>query len=140
MFLPMSVAIVATTVLVAADEVPRLNVEPSCRVEVSRTVPNGDMEVCLENERSAREQLVWEWTQFTPADKTHCLRLSTLGGEPSYTDLLTCLELERDARNLREKDRGTAERQIQGNQMQRNQEQGNQGQADQAPEHQRQGH
>jgi hypothetical protein len=112
MFLPMSTAILATTVLVAADEVPRLNVEPSCRVEVSKTIPNGDMEVCMENERSAREQLVREWTQFTPADKAYCLRLSTLGGEPSYTDLLTCLELERDARNLREKDRGTTEGQV----------------------------
>jgi hypothetical protein len=130
MFLPMSAAIFAGTVLVAVDEVPNWNVEPSCRVEVSKTVPNGDMEVCMENERSARAELVKEWAQFTPADKAHCLRLSSLGGEPSYTDLLTCLELERDARNLREKERGTAERQMQRNQMQGNQ----------APEQQTQGH
>jgi hypothetical protein len=58
-----------------------------------------------------------------------------LGGEPSYTDLLTCLELERDARILREKDRGTAERQMQGNQLH-----GNRVQENQAPEQQMQGH
>jgi hypothetical protein len=48
--------------------------------------------------------------QFTSADKSHCLRLATLGGEPSYADLLTCLELERDARNLREKEGNAAGR------------------------------
>lgn len=112
MFFPMKAAIFASAVLVAADQVPSWNVEPSCRLEASRAVPTRDMEVCMENERSAREQLVKEWEEFASADKSHCLRLSTLGGEPSYTDLLTCLELERDARNLREKDRGTAERQV----------------------------
>jgi hypothetical protein len=104
MFPPMSAAIFAATVLVAADPVPNWNVEPSCRLLVNRTVPVGDMEICMNIERAARDQLAKEWEQFTPADKSHCLRLSTLGGEPSYTDLLTCLELERDARNLREKE------------------------------------
>ena len=31
----------------------------------------------------------------------------TIGGDPIYTELLTCLELQRDARMLREKERAT---------------------------------
>ena len=108
MFPRMSAAVLAATVFVAVDQVPNWNVAPSCRVAVSKTSPVGDMEVCMSNEQAARDQLAKEWEQFTPADKAHCLRLATLGGEPSYTDLLTCLELERDARALREKGGGTA--------------------------------
>jgi hypothetical protein len=108
MFPRMSAVVLAATVFVAVDQVPNWNVAPSCRVAVSKTIPLGDMEVCMSNEQAARDQLAKEWEQFTPADKAHCLRLATLGGEPSYTDLLTCLELERDARALREKDGGTA--------------------------------
>jgi hypothetical protein len=78
-FVPMSAAIFTGTVLVAVDEVPNQNVEPSCRVEVSKTVTDDDMEVCMENERSARAQLVREWAQFTPADKAHSLWLSSWG-------------------------------------------------------------
>jgi hypothetical protein len=104
MFPAMSTAILVATVLVADDKVPSWNVEPSCRVEVNRTIPLGDVQVCMENERAARDQLAKEWEQFASADKSHCLRLSMLGGEPSYTDLLTCLELQRDARMLREKE------------------------------------
>ena len=38
---------------------------------------------------------------FAADDRALCLRRATLGGVPTYTDLLTCLELERDARNVR---------------------------------------
>jgi hypothetical protein len=109
MFPLMSTAIFAVTVLVAGDPVPSWNIEPSCRVEMSKTIPAGDMQVCMDDERAARDQLTKEWEQFASADKAHCLRLSTLGGEPSYADLLTCLELQRDARTLREKEGKAAE-------------------------------
>jgi hypothetical protein len=42
-----------------------------------------------------------------PADKAYCQRLATTGGDPTYTELLTCLELRREARMLREKEEET---------------------------------
>jgi hypothetical protein len=111
MFPPMSATIVAATIFVAADQVPNWNVEPSCRLQVGKTTLISDMKVCMDHEREARAQLVREWNQFAAADKAHCLRLSSLGGEPSYADLVTCLELQRDARNLREKEGATVESQ-----------------------------
>src|SRR6202047_4247638 len=97
MFPRMSAAVLAATVFVAVDQVPNWNVAPSCRVAVSKTIPLGDMEVCMSNERAARDQLVKEWEKFTPADKAHCLRLATLGGEPSYTEFITYLVVGRGA-------------------------------------------
>jgi hypothetical protein len=61
-------------------------------------------------EREAREQLVKQWSQFSAADRAYCQELHKVGGDTTYTELLTCLELQRDARNLREKERGTVGR------------------------------
>ncbi len=106
MFLPFDVTVLSAFVLVAADRIPTFNVEPFCRVVASRAAPVGDASICMRKEMEARDQLAREWTQFVPADKAHCVQLSTIGGDPTYTALLTCLELQRDARNLREKERG----------------------------------
>jgi len=39
-----------------------------------------------------------DWTRFPPADRASCLKSTGITG--SYTDLLTCLEIKRDARQL----------------------------------------
>jgi hypothetical protein len=96
---------IATIILVSADRVPNFNVEPVCRDVASRVAPiGGTMEACMRDEQTARDQMVREWPQFAPADKSHCLQLSTLGGNPTYTELLTCLELAREARNAKDTD------------------------------------
>jgi hypothetical protein len=64
MFPRMSAAIFAATVFVAADPVPNWNVEPSCHLVVNRTVPVGDMEICMNHERAARDQLAKEWSSL----------------------------------------------------------------------------
>jgi hypothetical protein len=95
----------AHLVIAVADPVPRLNVEPSCRAAASGSIGiKQDKNVCLEDENTAREQIVKEWSQFAPADRTSCTRLSNTGGTPTYTELLTCLEMARDARKLPKED------------------------------------
>ena len=106
MFPPFDVTLLSAFVWAAADRVPNFNVEPFCRAVAARASPVGDAGVCVRKEMEARDQLVSEWTQFDPADKAHCVRLSSIGGDPTYTGLLTCLELQRDARRLREKEGG----------------------------------
>lgn len=101
-------AMVVSVAAAEADRVPAFNVEPHCRAVAATAVPGGDPSACLQLEQGAREQLVKEWDQFTRADKDHCVPLSTLAGEPTYTGLLTCLEVDRDARLLREKERQEA--------------------------------
>jgi hypothetical protein len=92
--------------LVATGGIPTFDVEAHCRDVASRAAPVGQAEICLRLERAARDRLAREWPSFAQGDKSHCLELSRLG-EPTYTELLTCLELAREARNLRERDRST---------------------------------
>ena len=110
MFLMFDAVLVVGSVWLAADGVPTFNVEPFCREVARRAAPVGDVNVCPRQEREARDQLAKDWNTFTSEDRTSCSTLATMGGDPTYTELLTCLELQRDARNLREKEQGTAGR------------------------------
>ncbi len=54
---------------------------------------------CLDEERQARGQLLKEWSQFKPAERRACVSVSRQGEvDPVYSELLTCLEMERDAK------------------------------------------
>jgi hypothetical protein len=99
------VLIGAQLTVAVADAVPKLNVEPSCRAAANGSIGiQQDMKVCLEDENGARDQLVKEWNQFLPADRTTCTNLAQTGGNPTYTELLVCLEMARDARKLPKSD------------------------------------
>jgi hypothetical protein len=90
----------------AVAAVPNLDVEPHCHFVASRADPVDTFEACVQVELRTRDQLVKQWTQFSSAEKNYCLRRSRMGPESTYTELLTCLEVARDARLLREKARG----------------------------------
>jgi hypothetical protein len=92
--------------LAAADSVPNLNVEPSCRAAADAaamgTLGAGnvrDLASCMRDETEARDQLAKEWTQFLPAERDRCTSETKTGGTPSYVELLVCLEMIRDAKN-----------------------------------------
>lgn len=92
-----------------ADRIPSFNVEPSCQGAAARsTVPLGSTEntadICIRKENDARDQMTKEWDTFASADRSYCVPMSMQGGKPTYTELLTCLELAREARNLKDKD------------------------------------
>jgi hypothetical protein len=80
--------------------VPQFNVQPSCRAAAERVKSSDYESVCIQDELRARDQVQESWVRFKSADRTRCLQLSTLGGKPTYTELLTCLELARDVRSL----------------------------------------
>jgi hypothetical protein len=81
--------------LVAADQVPTFDVRPGCRA----TVDTAEMseQSCLSDERTARDDLAKAWPGFSASDKAMCVD-QTSGFDPSYVELLTCLEMMRDAR------------------------------------------
>src|SRR5260370_7904160 len=110
MFLRFDAVLVAGFVWLAADGVPTFNVEPFCREVARRAAPVGDVNVCLRQEREARDQLIKEWAQFPAADRAFCQHLHTVGGGPTSTELLPCLEFHRDARTLRRTAQGPAGR------------------------------
>lgn len=84
----------------SAQPVPTLNVEPTCNIPAEMAALGRDKSVCLRSENEARAALVKEWSSFPVADRGLCTQTATMGGTASYVELLTCLEMRRDARAL----------------------------------------
>jgi hypothetical protein len=81
--------------------VPKINVAPSCKAAAAGYAGlTQEFESCVRSEESAREILVKGWNSFSAADRDSCYRLTTTGTPGTYTELLTCLEMRRDARAL----------------------------------------
>jgi hypothetical protein len=92
----------STGIAFAQQGVPNINIGPSCRdaAKVSTAGMQQDYESCIKSEQAAREVLVKQWSSFLSADRGSCYRLTTTGTPGTYTELLTCLEMKRDARRL----------------------------------------
>jgi len=116
MILPAALALGAQLMMpVVADGVPQLNVEQVCEgiakqggVTFHDPAIAQEKKNCLESEQAIRDELVKQWSSFTAADKTSCVNESKMGGESSYTELLTCLEMARDVRAMRNDQQGAA--------------------------------
>jgi hypothetical protein len=96
------VILTATHLALTTQAVPHLNIEPSCRAaaEASARHDTRNVSVCLQDERRARAKLKRQWRTFTGAEQQRCVDLTRLGGPPSYVELLTCLQMAKDAKNL----------------------------------------
>jgi hypothetical protein len=85
----------------AADGVPNFDIGPSCRAAATAAVATSrDENACKTDERVALDKLKQDWGQYNDTQRGHCVRLSSLGGAPSYVELLTCLELAKAANEL----------------------------------------
>jgi len=92
-----SALLLLSSAALAAEGVPRLNVEEACRAAAVADpgVPY-DSARCLKSERDARDELAGKWAAFRAADRALCTQTATLGGTASYVELITCLELKQD--------------------------------------------
>ncbi len=97
-------------VVPTAYEVPMLNVAPSCQAAAIGLIGQGKSSdsACMQNEKQARDQLQKQWKTYSRAERMRCEQLDTLGGPPSYVELLTCLQIAKEARNISDSDRLTA--------------------------------
>ena len=109
MILPTALALGAQLMLTVADSVPTLNVEQVCEgiaqqggVTFHDPAVAQEKKNCLDSEQQIREELVKQWSNFSASDRTHCVNESVMGGDSSYTELITCLEMARDVRAMRE--------------------------------------
>ena len=88
-----------------ADNPPRLDVTPSCNAAARGAISVGrDKEACLADERTAEDSLTQNWSKYNAADKTQCIGNVKTGGPASYVELLSCLEIMRDAKAIRRGD------------------------------------
>jgi len=78
----------------AADAPPRFDIRRNCQLEISGGAGIGEtLESCIRDEQQARDELAGQWSAFTPADRTSCIRETSIDGTPSYVELQTCLEM-----------------------------------------------
>jgi len=84
---------------------PRLQVGQSCEAAGRGSVVLGrDKKACLADETTAQDTLKQNWSKYSAADKTQCIGMERTGGPASYVELLSCLEIMRDARNIQKTD------------------------------------
>jgi hypothetical protein len=107
MILPPALILGVHLVMPVADSVPVLNVDQVCQgiaqqggVTFHDSAVGDEKKNCLDSEKATRDELVKQWSTFAPPDKTACTNESRMGGDSSYTELLTCLEMARDVRAM----------------------------------------
>jgi hypothetical protein len=84
---------------------PVLQVGPSCEAAGRGAVVLGrNKEACLADETTAQDTLKQNWPKYASNDKTSCIGMAKTGGPASYVELLSCLEIMRDARNIQNAD------------------------------------
>jgi len=83
-----------------ADEMPAMDVRVLCRAE-AQDVADGPVKTCLADEERARAVLHSKWTQFATDSRATCVNMATeTAGLQSYVELLSCLEIAKDAKSL----------------------------------------
>ena len=88
-----------------ADSPPVLKVESSCEAAGRGAMVLGrNKEACLADETTAQDTLKQNWSKYSATDKSQCVGMAKTGGPASYVELLSCLEIMRDARNIRNAD------------------------------------
>jgi len=88
-----------------SDDIPTLDVNPVChgiamQGELEAGLQQTSFQQCVQSEQATREEIKKEWSTFSASDKSHCVALAKTGGESSYTELITCMEMARDVRKL----------------------------------------
>jgi hypothetical protein len=101
-----SVALALSITVARSDQYPTLDVAPVCHGITEQSDLQGGFRAvtfdeCMKAEQEDRDAMIKEWSNFLPEEKQHCIAEVTMGGESSYTELITCLEMARDVRLLK---------------------------------------
>jgi len=63
-----------------------------------------DENACLADEAVARDPLRQNWSKYSGTDKSQSVGMTRTSRPASYVELLSCVEVTRDARNLQNAD------------------------------------
>lgn len=75
----------------AAGQLPAFDIDQNCKAEAAGG--GAGNEACARDEKEAKDQLVKSWAGFSASQKKACVGESSIGGDQSYVELLTCLEM-----------------------------------------------
>jgi hypothetical protein len=98
----LAVPIALNLIAASGVGVPSFDVRPSCdAAAAAEMIVSNTMQSCLTDEQKAHDQLLRRWADFNSTDRIACIR-ATVSFEPTYTELLTCLEMASEAKKLPE--------------------------------------
>src|SRR5262245_29509322 len=84
----LALILTASQIVLAADSVPRFDVERICRPAAVASDLPGRETACRRDEQDAHNKLTSDWSQYRAQDRGRCA---------------TCLEMANEAKELREK-------------------------------------
>ena len=96
-----TLALSVTLLAAAPGSVPNFDARPGCSAGADAGIdiqPN--IAACVQSEEQAKNELIKDWQNFSGTAKNQCVAEIRSGGPPSYIELLTCLEMERDADSM----------------------------------------
>ena len=74
---------------------------------ISLDPSQNDVQICLETENKARQQLLKDWSTFQASDRAGCIQPNVY--LPSYVEWLTCIEMNKSVREARGQGRAMSE-------------------------------
>jgi hypothetical protein len=94
------IVLTASHLVLAANSIPKFDLERTCRPAAEAEMPGRDSAACQRDEREVRSKLEQDWAQYNAAQKSQCAGFAALDRAPSYVELLTCLEMAKQAQEL----------------------------------------
>jgi hypothetical protein len=91
----------------ALAQVPTVDIKKTCRAAAAAMVSLGspgsqrDEEICLKSENDARERMINDWSSYEASDRKDCMQPG--GYLPSYIEWLTCFEMNKNVREMRQR-------------------------------------
>ena len=101
--LPSALLLALGGTLLVADGVPALDVESGCRAAAKMGDSlslDSSLRQCLADEKGARAELEKQWSQFSSALRQRCVDTTETGSNPSYVEVLVCLQMGHDAAQM----------------------------------------
>jgi hypothetical protein len=94
----------------ARAQLPTINIQATCQAAAGVMVSLmggstqlNDVQICLEGEQKAREQMLRDWSNFQASDRADCVQPDVY--LPSYVEWLTCIEMNKTVREARQQGR-----------------------------------
>ena len=92
--------LIAGATQATAQGLPSFKIEQGCREVSSGQNKLTTFDECMEDEKSARDDLTKSWETFVASDRRVCLEETTSDGTLSYVELLECLNIVRDTNEV----------------------------------------
>jgi hypothetical protein len=90
----------------ASAQVPTIDLQITCKAAsgvmlalMGGSTSANDLQICIDTENKAREQMVKDWGTYDPSDRGGCIQPHVY--LPSYVEWLTCFEMNKVVREAR---------------------------------------